>query len=132
MVGLILLYSAVIYLLAIFLLIVIKFRWGMRLAGGVSLVVIAGMMAVFLYEAMPALQHYGFQLLTTASWDPPREEYGLLPAIVGTLATSALAITIAMPLAISIAVVINELMPPFLKSILGSLIDLIAAIPTVI
>lgn len=133
MFGLILLLSAVVYLSSIFILLFIKFRWSMRLAGAVSLIVISGMMVVFLYEAWPAIEHYGFvNLLTTARWDPPREEYGLLPAIVGTLITSAVAIIIAMPLAISIAVVINEMLPTSIKPVFSSLVDLIAAMPTVI
>ncbi|MFN3804548.1 MAG: phosphate ABC transporter permease subunit PstC [Pyrobaculum sp.] len=132
MLGLVLLFSALAYLVSIFILIALKFRWGMRLAGFVSLAIIGGMMAVFLYEAMPALERYGFSLLITAGWDPPREEYGLLPAIVGTLATSAVAIAIAMPLAISVAVVINEMLPRSLRNVFSSLVDLIAAMPTVI
>ncbi len=132
MFGLVLLFSVVVYLLSIFLLMAIKFKWGMRLAGSISLVVISGMMIVFLYEAWPALEQYGFGLLTTAGWDPPREEYGLLPAIIGTLITSAVAIAIAVPLAISIAVTINEMLPRSLRTIFASLVDLIAAMPTVI
>jgi len=67
-----------------------------------------------------------------ASWDPVRESYGVLQALAGTVLTSAVAMALAMPMALGVAVTINEILPARLRGIFGSLVDLTATMPTVI
>ena len=132
MLDVLLLLLPVTYFVSAFVLTLIRFKVGIRLFGLVSLFLIAALVAVFLIKAYPALVRYGPALFTTAEWDPVREKYGLAQAIVGTLITSAIALGIAMPLAVGAAVTINEFLPPRLARLFASLVDLTAAMPTVL
>jgi len=120
------------YFLTSAVLVVTRFKLGMYMIGAFSAVLLLALVLTFLLKSLPALSHYGASLLWKVAWDPIREEYGLLQAVVGTLLTSAIAITLATPLAIAVAVVINELLPRGLQKFVGSLVDLSAAMPTVI
>lgn len=130
--GLILLLAVVFYLVSVLFLVVVKFRLGMRLVGAISLFIIGGMTVVFLVYSYPAFERFGLGLLFSTEWDPGAERYGLAQAIAGTLITSAIAIVIAMPLALGVVVFINEMLPKRLATFFGSLVDLTAALPTVL
>lgn len=132
MIGLFFFLFLVFYIVSVVALISVKFKWGMRAVGLVSVFLLGGMAALFAYYATPAFQHYGLTLLTSAAWNPVTEQYGLLPAITGTLLTSAIAVAVAMPLAVSVAVALVEFLPGRLGWFLSSLLDLTAAMPTVI
>ena len=80
----------------------------------------------------PALQRFGIGFLFSSGWDPVREQFGIAPAIVGTLATSAIALLIATPLALGVAIYIAEFAPSWLKQPVAFLVDLLAAIPSVV
>lgn len=124
--------SLAFYAASVAALLFLKFKWGMRAAGLASVLLLGAMAALFAYNAAPAFQRYGLSLLTSAEWNPSAEQYGLLPAIAGTLITSAIAIAIAMPLAASVAVALVEYLPGRLGWLVSSLLDLTAAMPTVI
>ena len=82
--------------------------------------------------AWPALREFGFGFLTSSEWDPVNDRYGALPAIYGTLVTSAMALIIATPLALGVAIFLAEFSPPRLRQPLAFLVDLLAAIPSVV
>jgi phosphate transport system permease protein len=88
--------------------------------------------AVLLRESIPALRKFGAAFLVTGTWDPVLEKFGALPFIYGTLVSSFLAILIAVPLSVGAAIFIDEFAPPWLKTPVSFLAELLAAIPSVI
>ncbi len=79
-----------------------------------------------------AIRKFGFGFLTSSEWDPVNEVYGALPFIYGTLVSSVLALVIAVPLSIATAIYLTELAPQWLRQPVMSLIEMLAAIPSVI
>jgi len=95
---------------------------------GVTLVV-AG---VLFHDSAAARARYGWSFLWTSTWDPVQLEFGALPFIYGTLATSAIAVAIALPLGLLAAVCLAELLPTRLADPLAFLIELLVAVPSVV
>ncbi|MBZ4681245.1 phosphate ABC transporter permease subunit PstC [Thermodesulfobacterium sp.] len=88
---------------------------------------------ILLYESKLAIQNFGvINFLTSTEWDPVRESFGALPMIVGTLISTFIAILLAAPISIGIAIFITELAPSWLKGIFTTAIELLAAIPSII
>ena len=83
-------------------------------------------------RAMPAIRKFGWHFLFTGTWDPVKEVFGALPFIYGTVVSSALALLIAVPVSVGIAVYLAELAPSYVKQPLSFLIELLAAIPSVV
>jgi phosphate transport system permease protein len=83
-------------------------------------------------EAMPAARQFGLSFLTTSVWDPVRGQFGALPLIFGTLYSSLVALAIAVPLALGCAVFLTEFAPRWLRTPVATLIELLAAVPSVI
>jgi phosphate transport system permease protein len=79
-----------------------------------------------------AIRKFGFRFLTTSTWDPVAENFGALPFIYGTLVSSFIALLIAVPLSIATAVYLTELAPLWIRQPIVSLIEMLAAIPSVI
>src|SRR5438067_6735583 len=79
-----------------------------------------------------AIRKFGFHFLTTSTWDPVAEQFGALPFIYGTLVSSLIALVIAVPLSIATAAYLTELAPVWIRQPLVSLIEMLAAIPSVI
>ncbi len=79
-----------------------------------------------------AIKKFGFHFLTTSTWDPVAEQFGALPFIYGTLVSSLIALVIAVPLGIATAAYLTELAPLWIRQPLASLIEMLAAIPSVI
>ena len=79
-----------------------------------------------------AIKKFGFHFLTASTWDPVAEQFGALPFIYGTLVSSFLALLIAVPLGIATAAYLTELAPLWIRQPLTSLIEMLAAIPSVI
>jgi phosphate transport system permease protein len=79
-----------------------------------------------------AIQKFGFRFVTASTWDPVAEEFGALPFIYGTAISSLLALIIAVPLSILTAVYLTELAPLWVRQPMVSLIEMLAAIPSVI
>jgi phosphate transport system permease protein len=82
--------------------------------------------------ALPALQKFGPGFLTSTEWNPVTENFGALPAIFGTLVTSAIAMLIGVPVSFGIAIFITELSPMWLKRPVATAVELLAAIPSII
>jgi phosphate transport system permease protein len=80
----------------------------------------------------PALRTFGFDFLTSSTWDPVRRQFGAAPAIFGTIVTSILALVIATPLAIGVAIFLSEFAPRWLRQPVAFFVDLLAAIPSVV
>ena len=98
----------------------------------IVLVVLAGVIASLVSGALPALGQFGLGFIVTEAWNPVTEKFGALAPIYGTLVTSAIAMLIAIPLAFGIALFITELCPNWLKRPLSTMIELLAAIPSII
>jgi phosphate transport system permease protein len=93
------------------------------------LVAILGSLVV---GAWPAITKYGLGFLTSTTWDPVTEDFGGLVMIYGTVATSIIALIIAVPVSFGIALFLTELSPAWLKRPLGTAIELLAAIPSIV
>jgi phosphate transport system permease protein len=93
---------------------------------------LAAILASLAQGSALALDKFGFQFLWHAEWNPVTEEFGALVPIVGTLVTSAIALFIAIPVSFGIAVFLTELSPVWLRRPLGTAIEMLAAIPSII
>jgi phosphate transport system permease protein len=96
------------------------------------LVLLAGVIVALVHGAWPALTKFGLGFFTTEEWNPVTEEFGALAPVYGTLVTSAIAMLVGVPVAFGVAVFITELCPVWLKRPLGVMIELLAAIPSII
>ena len=93
------------------------------------LIVIA---ASIMIAAWPALSTAGLSFLTGSHWDVAAGEFGAAPAIFGTLVSSAIALIIATPLALGVSIFLSEIAPKWVRQPVGFLVDLLAAIPSVV
>ena len=82
--------------------------------------------------ALPSLEKFGAHFLVGTTWDPVTEDFGALPAIYGTLVTAFLALLIAVPVSIGTAIFLSELAPQSIRGTVSFLVELLAAIPSVI
>lgn len=97
-----------------------------------TLALLLGILVSLVIGAWPALQKFGFGFLTSSVWDPVKEDFGGLVMIYGTLATSFIALLIAVPVSFGIALFLTELSPAWLKRPLGTAIELLAAVPSIV
>lgn len=97
-----------------------------------ALVTLAGIIVSLVYAAWPSILKYGLAFLWTSEWNPPAERFGALIPIYGTLVTSAIALVIAVPVSFGIALFLTELSPVWLRRPLGTAIELLAAIPSIV
>mmetsp|Transcript_53283 Transcript_53283/g.124986 ORF Transcript_53283/g.124986 Transcript_53283/m.124986 type:complete len:289 (+) Transcript_53283:2290-3156(+) len=91
-----------------------------------------GIIVSLILGAAPALKAFGLGFLTSAEWDPVQEKFGGLVMIYGTLASSLIALVIAVPVSFGIAIFLTELSPNWLKRPLGIAIELLAAVPSIV
>ena len=91
-----------------------------------------GIIASLIFNAAPALSKFGFGFFTTVEWDIINGEFGGLIAIYGTVITSVIALIIAVPLSFGIAVFLTEICPTSLRRPLGTAIEILAAVPSII
>jgi phosphate transport system permease protein len=108
------------------------FSLGLR---GISIgvVLLLVLIAAFLAKTgMPAIRTFGWDFVTSSVWDPVRDVYGALPVIYGTVVSSILAILIAAPFSVGIALFLNELAPKRIANLVGFLVEMLAAIPSVV
>jgi phosphate transport system permease protein len=96
------------------------------------LFVLIGIIISLAMGAWPALKEFGPGFVTRVEWDPINDEYGALIAIVGTLATAGIALLIAFPVSFGIALFLTEICPVWLKRPLGTAIELLAGVPSII
>jgi phosphate transport system permease protein len=100
--------------------------------GLIILLVLTGVTIELIDGAMPAIKRFGFGFLTGTDWDPSNDIYGALPFIYGTTVSSGLALLIAVPLSLGVGLCLTEMAPDWLSRKLGFLVELLAAIPSVV
>jgi phosphate transport system permease protein len=109
------------------------FLWLTEGAGVFVLSVAAALVSVLAYQAWPALKRIGeYRILTSTDWDPDQGVFGALVFVYGTLATSLIAMVVAVPLGVGAAAYLSEVAPPRVRRIAAFLLELLAAIPSVI
>ncbi len=108
------------------------FAWAAKGAALITLALLAGILLSLVFGAWPAIEKYGLSFLTRSVWDPVKNDYGGLVMIYGTLATSFIALLIAVPVSFGIALFLTELSPAWLKRPLGTAIELLAAVPSIV
>jgi len=96
------------------------------------LMLLAGIMVSMVYGGWPAFQAFGLGFLTGTQWDTMNDVYGGLPAIVGTLSTALIAMVIGVPLSIGTAIYLTQLAPAWFKRPVGTAVELLAAVPSII
>lgn len=109
-----------------------RFRTVVGVVGAAAPAVLVLIVIVLLREAWPAMQRFGVGFLTGTAWDPVAERFGALPGIFGTIATSFLALAIALPVGIAVAVVLAEPGHSRIRGVIGTGVELLAAIPSVV
>lgn len=108
------------------------FRGVLSIAAVIVLLTLAAILIILGLSGQGAFQRFGLAFLWMGEWDPVREVYGALPMIVGTLATSLIAIVLAWPVGFGIAYFLTETCPRFLRGPLGVAVELLAAIPSIV
>jgi phosphate transport system permease protein len=108
------------------------FQFAMLLCG----LAVLGTLVLIVYELLlrsgPSWHAFGFKFFSGHDWDPVSEQFGALPFIYGTLVSSILALIIAVPLSIGVAVFTTEMCPPMFRGPLSFFVELLAAIPSVV
>ncbi|MCR4286430.1 MAG: phosphate ABC transporter permease subunit PstC [Deltaproteobacteria bacterium] len=114
-------------------------RYGDALFKGVSfffafsvIIILLLILAVLFKESLPSLRKFGFGFLYNRQWDPVGQSFGGLAAIYGTVVSSIIAIVIAVPISLGIAIFLTEMAPRGLKGPIGTAIELLASIPSII
>jgi phosphate transport system permease protein len=110
----------------------IVFRHLTRAAAILVLIILSGVIIALINGSLPALQAFGFDFLIEERWNPVSEKFGALAPIYGTLVTSFIAMLIAVPLGLLIALFLTELCPMWLRRPVGIAIELLAGIPSII
>ena len=108
------------------------FGWLAKSAALLTMGLLAAILLSLAISAWPAIHKYGFSFLTSTVWDPVQEDFGGLVMIYGTVATSLIALLIAVPVSFGIALFLTELSPTWLKRPLGTAIELLAAVPSIV
>ncbi|MGH8011158.1 MAG: phosphate ABC transporter permease subunit PstC [Candidatus Binataceae bacterium] len=100
-----------------------------------ALIILALLFAItieLITRSRPSIQAFGWHFLISSDWNPATDQYGALPFIFGTAVSSALALLIAVPLSLGVALCLSEMAPDWLSHKLGFLVELLAAIPSVV
>jgi phosphate transport system permease protein len=106
---------------------------GTALGIGLLVLAITGGIALFLgLQAIPTLQRYGLNFFTEVEWQPELDKLGIAAVLAGTITIALVAIAVSFPLALLTALYISEYAPPRIKSALVSMIDLMAAVPSIV
>jgi phosphate transport system permease protein len=110
----------------------VGFEWLTRSFALLVFSILAAILVSLAIGSAMTLEKYGFSFLWSSDWDPVQEKFGALVPIFGTLVTSLIAMLIGVPVSFGIALFLTELSPPWLKRPLGTAIELLAAIPSII
>lgn len=101
-------------------------------AAGVILVIMGGVALTTLVSALPAIRTFGLGFFTSVEWDPVAQQFGGLPFVYGTLVSSLIALSIAVPVGLGVSTFLAELTPARLRDPIRFLVELLAAIPSVV
>ncbi len=106
---------------------------GLTLLVALSVLALAGLLVFELTKgSMLSIRTFGFGFLSSQHWDPVHQEFGVLPLVFGTLVTSLIAVILAVPISIGIAIFLTEVCPLPLRRPISFLVDLLAAIPSIV
>lgn len=106
---------------------------GVSYAFALSVILLMALIFIVLVkESWLSIKAFGFSFIYTSVWDPVAQEFGALPSIYGTLVSSIIAIVIAVPISLGIAIFLTEMAPKRLKGPIGTAIELLASIPSII
>ncbi|HEX9033818.1 MAG TPA: phosphate ABC transporter permease subunit PstC [Streptosporangiaceae bacterium] len=108
------------------------FRFAAASCASIVLILLAGMLIRTTWAAWPAFSHSGISIVTSNNWDPNRNQFGGLSFIYGTLLTSVIALVLAVPVSVLIALFLTEVAPSRVGTPLGYVVDLLAAVPSVV
>ena len=108
------------------------FRGATLAAAILVLVLLGGVTVALIKGAWPALAHFKLEFLTRQIWNPVTEKFGALAPIYGTVVTSLIAMAVAIPLSFGISIFLTELCPAWLKRPVGTAVELLAAVPSII
>jgi phosphate transport system permease protein len=108
------------------------FRLATQAAALFVLAILGGVILSLIWGSIPAFRAFGLNFFVTQRWDPNADIYGALPPIYGTLVTALIAMLIALPVGLGIAIFLTELCPPWLRRPIGIAIELLAGIPSII
>ncbi len=108
------------------------FEHSTRIIAFSILLIVAWIFTVLFQNSLESMQAFGIDFITGTKWAPNLEKFGALPAIMGSVISTFLAMLLAVPVAIGVAIFLSEIAPPKLKSPVGVSIELLAAIPSVI
>src|SRR5512140_1365901 len=103
-----------------------------RCFAALTLVLLAGIIVSLVIGAWPSIEKFGYRFIWSQDWNPPMDQFGALIPIYGTLVTSLIALVIAVPVSFGIALFLTELSPAWLKRPLGTAIELLAAVPSIV
>ena len=98
----------------------------------IVLVLLVALIGSLVVGSLPSIKTFGFNFLISSEWNPVTEQFGALVPIVGTLVTAIIALLIGIPVSFGIALFLTELSPPWLRRPLGTAIELLAGIPSII
>lgn len=108
------------------------FRLGLTFSAAFILIILAAMVAVMFYSSRLSISTFGLQFIVGRVWDPVNGVFGALPFIYGTVASSLIAILIAAPVSVGVGIFLVEQAPPSLARPMAFLVELLAAIPSVV
>jgi phosphate transport system permease protein len=110
----------------------LTFAVAARASGGLVLLLLGGIILSLFIGGIGAFRHFGLGFVTSTAWNPVKQDFGALVSVYGTLVTSAIALVLAVPLAFGIAFYLTELAPAWLRRPVGTAIELLAAVPSII
>jgi len=108
------------------------FRRTTALLAAVVIAALAAMATAMVHGSAESIAKFGLGFIGSRVWDPVREVYGALPFIYGTIASSLLALLFAVPISLGVAIFLSELAPAWLRAPVGFLVELLAAVPSVV
>ena len=108
------------------------FRWTLTSFALVIPGILVALFGLLAISSWPAIRAFGFSFITSTRWDPVAQVFGAAPMIAGTIISSALALVLAVPLALGVSIYLTEFAPGWLRSPIGTLVELLAAIPSVV
>ena len=107
--------------------------YGLTAAAAITAVLLVGAIAWKIVDgAWPSMRHFGLGFVWSSAWNPVTGQFGALQFVEGTLVTSGCAVLIAAPLSIAIGLFLSELAPPAIRGPIGTLVEMLAAIPSVV
>ncbi len=106
---------------------------GVLYAAGILVLTLLGLIIILLFQGgLPVLYAFGIDFFTSSAWNPVTEKYGAVVAVYGTIITAVIAVVVAVPAAFGISFFLTEVAPPVLRRSIGTAIQLLAAIPSII